>query len=115
MRWRLLSKYSASSTELLWTAKRASMSDLAAWLTSQMAHPAVDRTRLDGFFDIALSIPGPALPAPLSPPNSAPVGSSTEDGDYISAVQRQLGLRLEKSRGEVAVFVIASIHPPFEN
>ena len=61
----------------------------------------VDRTQLDGRFDIDLE---------WSPDQTA-----TDKPSIFTAVQEQLGLKLESSRGPVDVIVIDHIERPSEN
>lgn len=84
------------------------------------ARPIVDRTGLGGEFDIDLfyqfelssSAPGgPAVGGP-GPGVAAPAGSGPS---LFSAVQDQLGLRLEGGRAPIDVVVIDSARPPSEN
>ena len=70
-----------------------------------------------GFFDVHMQWApdpgetGPFGPQPgVPPPPADPVGPS-----IFTAIQEQLGLRLESSKGPVDVLVIDSIEKPSEN
>ena len=73
--------------------------------------PVVDKTGLSGKFDFELSwVPDLSLPAvgdPASPPTVGP--------SLLTAVQEQLGLRLESARGPVEMLVIDKVERPSEN
>jgi uncharacterized protein (TIGR03435 family) len=98
-------------TETLYSARYASMADLAWWLGTQVERP-VAGTGLSGYFNISLSIPGPTID---------PVGGPTryfrdDSREIISAVQAQLGLRLRSEpHGKVEVLKIDHIGMPDEN
>jgi len=74
--------------------------------------PVVDRTGLQGTFDFVLELaPGmisliPKPPNPDDPPKGTPI---------LNAVREQLGLKLERSRGEIRTLIIDHIERPSEN
>jgi len=76
--------------------------------------PVVDKTGLKGLYDIKLQwTPDAGLAAPVNPPGgalSAPSGPS-----LFTALEEQLGLKLEASKGPLPVLVIDSIERPTEN
>ena len=91
-------------------------------LTGRLGHTVVDKTGLKGFFDLRLefapdSAPvGPFGPAGAVGPPVAPGTASDPPGPSIfTAVQEQLGLRLESTKGPVEVLVIDSVQKPTEN
>jgi len=89
-----------------------SMAALVSSLTSALQSPVEDRTGLAGQWDYELSFTGErrrgASPAAAAQdPNEAPA--------LLTAVQEQLGLRLEGGRGPVEVLMIESAAPPTEN
>ena len=94
------------------------LSQLTMVLTNMTNRFVVDRTGLTGNFDVDLqwtpqgmrigkppgdNPPGPALPAP--PPDAN--GATLE-----TAIQEQLGLKLDPQRGPVPVLVIERAEPP---
>jgi uncharacterized protein (TIGR03435 family) len=99
------------------TFQKVSMADFAKYLTSslrtEIGRVVVDKTGLEGDFDFQLRwnpfIPGRGAAAdPLHPPT---IGAG--DGlSLFTAIQQQLGLRLQSDRG-VAPFLIAvkASHP----
>ena len=91
-------------------------SHLAVILEDQLASPVVDKT--GGTFDFTLdfsreSVQNSALarlppPPPANPlgPVAAPAGDPTEAPSLFTAVQEQLGLKLDKKRGPLDVIVL---------
>jgi uncharacterized protein (TIGR03435 family) len=88
---------------------------LANFLTQRLGRPVVDRTGLTGVYDFSLTW----SPDPTEfLPNGASVGGSAADQSYPSlttALQEQLGLRLESRRLPIETFVIDSIDMPTPN
>ena len=91
------------------------VSQFIATLSDLTRRPVFDKTGLAGMYDIALKFaadsartPGPfGLLQPSAPPPSDPDAPSV-----FTAVQEQLGLRLENARGPVEVVVIDRIERP---
>ena len=91
---------------------------------SQLQYPAgrrvIDKTQLTGLFDFELSFlpedPATAL-GPGGPPLNAPQSSTAAEPlpSIFTALQKQLGLRLESTKGPVEVLVIESVQKPTEN
>jgi uncharacterized protein (TIGR03435 family) len=72
--------------------------------------PVADRTGMDGTFDVDLVFtPDQPSGAPGGP---APPAASSDAPSIFTAVQEQLGLKLEASRGPVDVLVIEHIERP---
>jgi uncharacterized protein (TIGR03435 family) len=83
------------------------MADLITQLSDQFRAPVIDRTGLDGRYDIVLSWVDPRGTEPARNDGSTPVAASDPGGPTLeAAVLSQLGLRLEKKRGPVDVLVI---------
>jgi len=73
-----------------------------------------DRTGLPGAFDINLTF-SPAFPAAANPDAASVANSTTDSGSSISiftAMQEQLGLKLESTKGPVDVRVIDHVEQP---
>ena len=88
-------------------------------LQGMVDRPVIDKTGLTGLFDIKLqwlpgaeAPPSPFGPNPNAPPPPPPDGSAPT---IYTALQEQLGLRLESSKGPVEVVVIDSAQKPAEN
>ena len=80
------------------------LNEFANTLASYVGRPVIDRTGLDGLFEFELSW----LQA-----NQTFAPASANDGPSLfTALQEQLGLKLEPNRGPVEVLVIESVERP---
>jgi len=95
------------------------MAQLANVLSMRVNRIVVDRTGLSGGFDLDLSWTPDQLPQglpPVPPPGAPPLPAIDPNGPSIfTAVQEQLGLRLESTKGPADVLVIDSIERPTED
>jgi uncharacterized protein (TIGR03435 family) len=82
------------------------MAALARALSAKLGRPVVDRTGLDGRFELELRYTMPRDPVTTA---SDPAGGAPE---LFTALQEQLGLKLEATRGPVEVLVIDSAEHP---
>jgi uncharacterized protein (TIGR03435 family) len=82
------------------------MAALARALSAKLERPVVDRTGLDGRFELELRYTMPRDPVTTA---SDPAGGAPE---LFTALQEQLGLKLEATRGPVEVLVIDSAEHP---
>jgi len=88
------------------TAGTRSIQHLAVSLQSILGRPVVDRTGLTGTFDMDLQWSGDVGGPPAG--NTSPTDAPT----IFTAVQEQLGLRLESTRGAFDVVVVDSVQRP---
>jgi uncharacterized protein (TIGR03435 family) len=94
-------------------AKGAPMSFLVSLLTMQLGRPVLDKTGLEGNYDITLQYApdetqrGLTVGAPEAPP-SADIGGPS----IFTALQDQLGLKLEAQKGPVEILVIEHVDRP---
>jgi uncharacterized protein (TIGR03435 family) len=93
------------------------MTTLAAMLGGQLRRTVMDKTNLPGKFDYTLTWSGSSSPIPALPPagGDAPTAAEPAGPSIFTAIQEQLGLRLESTRGPVEVIVIDSVQRPSEN
>jgi uncharacterized protein (TIGR03435 family) len=93
------------------------VSALVNALQQRVDRPIVDKTGLNGLFDIRLEwAPGaesPPLPFTQNP--DAPPPPPVEGPSVFTAIQEQLGLKLESAKGPAEVIVIDSAQKPSEN
>lgn len=83
-------------------ATNVPMSYLSNRLSNQLSHPVIDKTGLEGKYDWTL----------VWDPD--PTADSTNPS-LFTAVQEQLGLKLEPQKGPVETLVINSVERPSEN
>ena len=85
-------------------------------LTQSVGRPVLDKTGLTGSYDFALKWtpePGSGGLTPFGLPPGAPPESADPDApNLFTAVQEQLGLKLESARGPVEVVVIDRLEMP---
>jgi uncharacterized protein (TIGR03435 family) len=101
-----------------WRAGGATMADFAAMISGTAQRVVIDKTGLTGYYDIALTYTptGDQLPQGPPPPGAPPLPPIDPDGpSFFTAIQEQLGLKLENQRGPVEIVVIDSIQQPTEN
>ena len=92
------------------TAGGATLAQLASNLSNAVGRTVVDRTGLQGGYDVDLSFtPDQTMLPPDAPPMN-PGGPS-----LFTALTEQLGLKLESTKGPVEVIVIDSAERPSEN
>ena len=85
-------------------------------LAGTVGRPVIDRTGVTGHFDITLEYaPDAGITSPFppgAPPQEAPRGDAPS---LFTALQEQLGLKLESTRAPVDVLVIDKVSQPTEN
>ena len=93
------------------TARGLTMSSLAAVLEDRVGRPVIDRTGLDAAFDLEIEWSND-LGLKQAPPGAAGAADLSPDGlSLFTALQEQLGLRLEPARGSVNILVIDKAEP----
>jgi uncharacterized protein (TIGR03435 family) len=92
------------------------MSDFA-WALTRMAgigdRVVVDNTGLRGNYDFDLTF-GRDNPSPVGPDGRGPA-TRLEDPSIFSALQEQLGLKLESKKAPVQFLIIDHVERPSEN
>jgi len=112
------------------TAHAIPMANVIGFLQGQTDRIVVDKTGLKGLYDVQLRFSpegGDFVPGGLGPPvgvggpgnsmtgRDTPLTAGEPNPSIFTAVQKQLGLRLEPSKGRVQVIVIDSVQKPSEN
>jgi uncharacterized protein (TIGR03435 family) len=92
---------------------RVALSQFGSPLANILGRSVLDKTGIPGEFDLDLTwTPDPALPGrgetvPLPPDASAP--------SFFTAVQEQLGLKLDSAKGSVEILAVDRAEKPGEN
>jgi uncharacterized protein (TIGR03435 family) len=87
------------------TATRIGMRNLTEFLSRQTGRPVLDMTGLKGFYSFTLNYaPDEAASAPA--PGAPPLPESTVGTSLFSAIQEQLGLKLEARKAPVEILVV---------
>ena len=100
------------------TATQINMDQLARELSRQLGSPVVNQTGLTGNFDLELKFTPEGPAGPGGPGGAGGEGASAPGGDgptIFTAIQEQLGLKLESKKSAVNVFVVDKIEKPEEN
>jgi uncharacterized protein (TIGR03435 family) len=93
------------------SARRTSMELLARNLSRTVRRIVVDKTGLSGFYDADLEFL-PEGPMPQPPPGAPQFPAPSADAPSIyTAMQEQLGLKLDSARGPVEQLVIDRVEP----
>ena len=92
------------------SGKRASLVEIAANLSARLGRPVFDKTGLTDKFDFELSWVPDLTTSGTGAPSPAVSGPS-----LLTAVQEQLGLRLESQKGPIEILVIDQVSRPQEN
>lgn len=79
---------------------------LPRFIEDELGRPVIDRTGLKGLFDFTLE---------WDPNLSSSDGGPSTRPSLVTALQEQIGLRLESEKGPVQVYVVEKIERPTEN
>ena len=88
-------------------ASGASLAFLANYLSSMLSRTAVDKTGIAGEFDFQLIF--------TPDPPSDRAAAADPGADLFTAIQEQLGLKLEGAKGPVEILVIDHVERPSDN
>jgi len=104
---------SSNSTAVRTTMKgtHVTMDELAAGLGNRVGRPVVDKTGLSGKFDFELSWVADLTLATGTPDPGADVSGPS----IFTALQEQLGLRLDSQKGPIEMLLIDRAEKPAEN
>jgi uncharacterized protein (TIGR03435 family) len=96
------------------TAQGVPLEPLVHFLSDRVGRPIEDKTGLTGAYNFTLQMGdiGHDSPAPAPDPNSA---ADTTGPSIFTALQEQLGLKLDSEKGPVQVLVVDHIEMPAAN
>jgi uncharacterized protein (TIGR03435 family) len=105
----------SSDGNLVLSGSAVPMSSLANALEGYVDRPVIDATSLQGLFDLRLEFGRPLSTNPDAASSGAPGGAPVPDLSapvLFTAIQEQLGLKLESRKGPVEVLVIDQAERP---
>lgn len=88
-------------------SERIRIDDMLPFFSGLAGRPVINRTGLTGFFALTLRWAPPRAPNSDAPVDDAP--------EFFTAIQEQLGLKLQPERTKLPVFIVDSIERPSEN
>ncbi len=103
------------------SAQMTPVSAIAAMLAQQLGRPVIDKTDIKGSYDFTLQWTpdetqrGIGFGGVEKPPSDSPLPADPSGPSIFTAVQEQLGLKLEASKGQVETLVIDHIEKPSGN
>lgn len=96
-------------------ASAITMNQLITLLNRLMDQPVVDRTGLAGYFNVDLHFDPASAPRSFGPPRPDSSSPPSPDPSIYTALQEQLGLKLESRKEPVEMLVVDSAQKPSEN
>lgn len=87
-------------------ARKESMQKFAVALSRHLDRPVIDKTGLGGEYDFDLEFAAVGMLDELNPPDSTPSILPANGESLFTALQRQLGLKLETRKGPIDVLVV---------
>ena len=92
------------------------MTQLAQFLSQNLGRTVLDKTGLEGNYTFEVKYTPEQIPAPPPgglPPGAPPLPPIDPNGPSLTtALQEQLGLKLDATRGPVQMFVIDKVSQP---
>jgi uncharacterized protein (TIGR03435 family) len=88
---------------------------IARVIGRQVNRHTVNATGIDGYFDLDLKFSPELVQSPPGREPGDPLPAPTDAPSIFTAVQEQLGLRLESARGQIDVLVVDRAERPTEN
>jgi uncharacterized protein (TIGR03435 family) len=105
---------SGDSGTIIMTAHAVPISSLAGYLEKYAGHIVLDKTQLAGHYDFSMQFV-PELIAPQGGGGSASSGADPGAPSMFTAIEKDLGLKLEPGRAPIDVVVIDHVERPSEN
>ncbi len=97
--------------------KKMTMVQLASSLSAIVGPPVIDNTGYAGYFDFQLEFSRELAAADSRPPGDDRLATPTDtsEASIFNALQEQLGMKLEATKGPVEVLVIDHVEKPDAN
>jgi uncharacterized protein (TIGR03435 family) len=94
----------------MFAASAMPFEDIPHFLSRLFGRPVIDKTGITGFYDVNLQFAPEGFPGGVADAQAADPAPS-----IFTALQEQLGLRLDSAKGPVEVLVIDNVRKPTEN
>ena len=91
------------------------LSAVVSQVTGELGAQVVDQTGLTGLFDIVLEYESTRRMQGLPPPGPDPNSTDSLPVPLPSALQQQLGLKLDKATGPLPITIVDAAEPPSPN
>jgi uncharacterized protein (TIGR03435 family) len=95
--------------------QQMSMQMLADVLSRVSGRPILDKTGLTGTYDLKLEWTPDVTDGPIKVNPAEPPPSDTSGPSLFTAIQEQLGLKLEAQKAPVDVYIVERVEKPSEN
>jgi len=95
--------------------ERGDLTRMTQLLSAALGRPVIDRTGLQGQYDLSLRWDDAPIPQGGVLGADVPSAPGNDRGSIFTAIQDQLGLRLESQRAPVEVIVIDRMERPSQN
>lgn len=96
-------------------AVSAPIANIVPMLARMLGRTVVDRTGLTGKYDVDVQWTPDETQLAMLPPEARASASDSSGPSIFTALQEQLGLKLESQKGPVEVFVVERAEKPSEN
>jgi uncharacterized protein (TIGR03435 family) len=94
---------------------KISMPEFIRVLSAVLGRTVIDKTGFSGLFDLRLDFLPDETTVAMPPPPDVVALLASRTPSILTALQEQLGLRLESTKGPVEVLVIDSVARPTED
>lgn len=97
------------------SAGAMALSQLTQFLSQNLGRAVLDKTGLEGLYDYNITYTPDQIQGPPggAPPGAPPLPAIDPNGPSLgTALQEQLGLKLDSTRGAVSIFVIDKVSQP---
>ena len=90
---------------------------LANWLGIRVGRDVVDKTGLEGTYDLTMHWDADSQRLTTADPGQGPVDTPSDSSGLtiFTALKQQLGLKLEPQKGPVEIIIIDHLEKPSEN
>jgi uncharacterized protein (TIGR03435 family) len=95
--------------------ERGKLARMTQILSTALGRPVIDQTGLGGLYDLSLQWDDAPVPGVDTSGIEVPAAPANDHGSIFTAIQDQLGLRLEPQRAPVEVIVVDRIERPSQN